>query len=166
MERGQASPRWWTKLGWDRLATRRLCRDATMLYKVVHNKVSILLPDFIVRGDSRTWGASPNKFRTIQSSCVLHYTLFYPRTVTLCPEPAACPLCDCDHSQGIPHSGPPCYNPNVNCSADLDFSPPMARFYPVIVCIVCTLGTGVLQYSGATLFSRKKNWRLEDKYFE
>ncbi len=31
------------QLGWDRLATRRICRDATMLYKVVHSKVGIPL---------------------------------------------------------------------------------------------------------------------------
>ncbi len=39
----------------------------------------------------------------------------------------------------------PCYIPDVDCSADMDFRPWPARFYLWIVCITCTLGTGVLQ---------------------
>ena len=58
-------------LNWDTLATRWLCRNATMVYKLVHQKVGIPLPDFIVRGDLRTRG-STHKFTIIRTKCVLY----------------------------------------------------------------------------------------------
>ena len=70
------------KLNWDTLATRRLCRDATMVYKLVHQKVGIPLPDFIVRGDLRTRG-STHKFRIIRTKCILFQKSFYPRCISL-----------------------------------------------------------------------------------
>ncbi len=38
--------------------------------RVVHSKVGTLLPHFIIRGDSRTRGANPHKFRTISVSSI------------------------------------------------------------------------------------------------
>ncbi len=115
------------QLGWDRLTTRRLCRDATMLYKVVYSKVGIPLPDFIVRCDSRTGGANPQKFRTIWSLCVLYQTSFYFQTVTLWNLLPA-PHCDGNHNQDIPGNGPHCFIPDVDCSADIVLGPRTARF--------------------------------------
>ncbi len=114
----------WTNLGRDRLATRWLLvsRDATMLYKVVHSKVGIPLPDFIVRGDSRTRGANPHKFRTIRSSCVLYQISFYPQPVTfwnLLPAPTVMATT----IKAFPGSGPRCFIPDVDCSANMDFRP-------------------------------------------
>ena len=79
------------KLNWDTLATRRLCRDATMVYKLVHQKVGIPLPDFIVRGDLHTRG-STFKFRIIITKCVL-YQYLSPST------PDAYPCGTCCQSQ-------------------------------------------------------------------
>ena len=65
-----------TDLKWDSLQTRRVARDATMLFKVYHGFVGIQLPAIIIKADTRTRCHHEFKLRAVHLSafilCTLH----------------------------------------------------------------------------------------------
>ncbi len=114
------------QLGWDKLATRQLCRDASILGP--HALQSCAQPGFHppTRLYRQRQQQNPRHHPTqVQDhpglACPLSEILLPQNCDTL--EPAACPRCDGNHSQGVSGSGPPCSIQDIDCSADMDFLP-------------------------------------------
>ena len=69
------------QLGWQSLESRRLQQQLTMMYKIKHNLVGILLPPVLLAPQANTRRTDHDRFTQPQCRVNAYAYSFYPRTV-------------------------------------------------------------------------------------